>query len=314
MMNLFPIIGYAFIVYTLLCIIHFIVMRIRDVSFLRKARGAIETITLDDIAEAEDKDAHLIEKRVGELSPSARERYLERYTRITSIIKSLAEESRFSTLLDIGCGDGFLTSRLREISTQRDLPLVIGLDIALERLKLLKHRGAGTSEICADSELLPIHSASVDLVVCSEHIEHLMHPEMAISEIWRVLKPGGTCIASFPSRHPVALHMWNILSWIEFIIGLKWDSALIDFHNLYRRDLKNPSIHRAFSKNETQRLFRAFEEYKIEPFGISFPCDSSILIKPFYMSAKVLNFLQWVGQTIIFTGIKPSGKPSKDKA
>jgi SAM-dependent methyltransferase len=38
-----------------------------------------------------------------------------------------------------------------------------------------------------------------DLVVCFSVMEHLAEPERALSEIWRVLKPGGTLIIGMPA-------------------------------------------------------------------------------------------------------------------
>jgi ArsR family transcriptional regulator len=40
-------------------------------------------------------------------------------------------------------------------------------------------------------EEVPIDDASVDLVFFSQSLHHSLHPERAVAEAWRILKPGG---------------------------------------------------------------------------------------------------------------------------
>ena len=49
---------------------------------------------------------------------------------------------------------------------------------------------------------LPFPSDSIDLVICSEVLEHLDNYSEALSEIYRVLKPHGKFLASVPSFFP----------------------------------------------------------------------------------------------------------------
>jgi ubiquinone/menaquinone biosynthesis C-methylase UbiE len=42
-----------------------------------------------------------------------------------------------------------------------------------------------------DMEEVPIDDASVDLVFFSQSLHHALHPERAVEEAWRILKPGG---------------------------------------------------------------------------------------------------------------------------
>ena len=42
-----------------------------------------------------------------------------------------------------------------------------------------------------DMEELPIEDASVDLAFFSQSLHHALHPERAVAEAWRILKPGG---------------------------------------------------------------------------------------------------------------------------
>jgi SAM-dependent methyltransferase len=47
-------------------------------------------------------------------------------------------------------------------------------------------------------DMASIESNSLGCVLCSEVIEHVRHPDSAIAEAWRVLRPGGTLIVTTP--------------------------------------------------------------------------------------------------------------------
>lgn len=42
-----------------------------------------------------------------------------------------------------------------------------------------------------DMEEVPIQNGSVDLVFFTQSLHHALHPERAVAEAWRILKPGG---------------------------------------------------------------------------------------------------------------------------
>lgn len=52
--------------------------------------------------------------------------------------------------------------------------------------------------LCDVNEPLPIESDSFDTVVCSDVLEHLHSPTVALSEMSRVLRPGGKILLSVP--------------------------------------------------------------------------------------------------------------------
>ena len=60
----------------------------------------------------------------------------------------------------------------------------------------VRHRviDAAGGEITAQAEALPIRSRSVDLVLCTQVMEHVAQPQAAVAEMARVLKPGGRCL------------------------------------------------------------------------------------------------------------------------
>lgn len=64
-------------------------------------------------------------------------------------------------------------------------------------------RYATRPDIFADAARLTLPCASVDAVVCLETLEHMADLESALSEIARVLKPGGRAFLSMPFLYPI---------------------------------------------------------------------------------------------------------------
>jgi SAM-dependent methyltransferase len=60
-------------------------------------------------------------------------------------------------------------------------------------------RAARWSVVCFDGESMPIRKAAVDLVFCSEVLEHVHHPDMFLAELRRVLRSGGDLFLTTPN-------------------------------------------------------------------------------------------------------------------
>ena len=103
------------------------------------------------------------------------------------------------TVLDLGCGDGALTSFICQKGAK-----VIGLDNQELGLKFakefLKSQGLEAELILADVYQIPLKDNSVDFVVASDIIEHVRKPDKLLREAQRVLKTGGTIIITTPYR------------------------------------------------------------------------------------------------------------------
>jgi ubiquinone/menaquinone biosynthesis C-methylase UbiE len=93
---------------------------------------------------------------------------------------------------------------------------VVGVDVARadlaaarERLQLhdrLQATGGGRWDLCAaDGLRLPFADASFDAVVCAEVLEHVRADRRVLSEIARVLRPGGDLAVSVPRGGPERL-------------------------------------------------------------------------------------------------------------
>ena len=94
--------------------------------------------------------------------------------------------------LDMGCGTGLILRRLPENST--------GIDLNPRNLSKAKSYAPGARLIQGDIEApLPFSDHAFHTVICTEVLEHLLYPEKTLSEIKRLLSPGGCLIGSVPS-------------------------------------------------------------------------------------------------------------------
>lgn len=96
--------------------------------------------------------------------------------------------------LDLGCGDGRLTANLTaEEITAADVSRV-ALDRAAWRLP-----GARLVQLQLD-EPLPFADGAFDLALCAETIEHVRDLQLFLSEVRRVLEPGGLLAVTTPAH------------------------------------------------------------------------------------------------------------------
>jgi ubiquinone/menaquinone biosynthesis C-methylase UbiE len=106
--------------------------------------------------------------------------------------------------LDVGCGTGFLSFELTTRGCR-----VSGIDFAPAMLAEARHkateRGATIRFEEGDAEQLPFAHRSFDLVVSRHLLWTLPHPEAAIDEWIRVLRPGGRLVVVDGQFDPGAL-------------------------------------------------------------------------------------------------------------
>lgn len=95
-------------------------------------------------------------------------------------------------LLDIGCGTGSFLSGLSD----RYAP--IGLDLHVPALRYTRTRGPWPL-LAGSADRLPLVDDSLDAVTALDVIEHLDDDRAVVSEIARVLRPGGVAVATVPA-------------------------------------------------------------------------------------------------------------------
>jgi SAM-dependent methyltransferase len=92
---------------------------------------------------------------------------------------------------DIGCGEGYLT--LEAARWARSVIAIDRSDEVLERAKALARRRRVTNVTWKKGDIakLPLKDESVDVALLSQSLHHAAHPERALAEATRVLKPAG---------------------------------------------------------------------------------------------------------------------------
>ena len=113
-------------------------------------------------------------------------------------IVSLLELTASNSILDLGCGTGVLTRMIADRLNGDDGGKAIGIDAAAKMINVARKKRATANcqfEVMA-AESLAFEDASFDAVVSSLFFHHvpLDLKERALSEAFRVLRPGGRLV------------------------------------------------------------------------------------------------------------------------
>jgi ubiquinone/menaquinone biosynthesis C-methylase UbiE len=124
---------------------------------------------------------------------------LLRQIKRAQIVKSMLSSYKAKLILDVGCGEGFVTSFLSQLPAY-----VIGIDID-ENLKIAKDKVRNASFIYASITHLPFRSQTFEAVTLLEILEHLEDQTIneGIKEVNRVLKSSGALIISVPYKEKI---------------------------------------------------------------------------------------------------------------
>jgi ubiquinone/menaquinone biosynthesis C-methylase UbiE len=94
------------------------------------------------------------------------------------------------SLLDVGCGPGTITA---DLARRVPSATVVGIDLPPDLIATAQreHGAANLRFEVGDVYALPFDPDSFDLVYAHQVLQHLGHPEQALREVLRVLRPGG---------------------------------------------------------------------------------------------------------------------------
>lgn len=111
-------------------------------------------------------------------------------------------------VLDAGGGDGFYSKLLAPHARRVTL-----LEFDRRAIDSAVRNGVPSSDILHGSVTnIPLGSASVDKIVLTEVLEHVPDESLALQEIHRVLRPGGTLVVTVPNvSFPF---LWDPPNWV----------------------------------------------------------------------------------------------------
>jgi len=133
------------------------------------------------------------------------------------------------SMLDAGCGEGEIISRL-------DATSIVGIDLDITRAQLARSRSPFAMLATSDVHSLPFPTESFDLVLMLEVLEHVGNPPVALEEAARV--SSSYLLASVPNEPwwrignmlrfkylrgfgntPEHIHHWSSRGFRRFILG-----------------------------------------------------------------------------------------------
>lgn len=167
------------------------------------------------------------------------------------IVRAAGDRIR-GCVLENGCGVGMYVEHLSPFGGS-----VVGLEYDFERV--LEAGKKSPHMINAAGEFLPLPSATFDLILSHEVIEHVRDDRLAISEMVRVLKPGGRIVLFAPNRgYPFETHG---IYWRErYYFGNK---LFVNYLPRAWRDRLAPHV-RVYSGSELKKLFEGLPVELIE--------------------------------------------------
>jgi ubiquinone/menaquinone biosynthesis C-methylase UbiE len=145
---------------------------------------------------------------------------------------------RGKRVLDVGCRDGTMTSRLADGNE------MVGVDVDPAALaRATEAHGFETHQVNLNQEGLPFPAESFDAVIAGEVLEHLQFPEVVVEELRRVLKPDGLFMGTVPN----AFRLYNRL---RFLTGRDFEDDPTHLHH--------------FSPSSLRALLLPFRDVEIE--------------------------------------------------
>ena len=142
-------------------------------------------------------------------------------------------------VLDVGCGE----------RARAD----VNLDV----------RRTSACNLVASAENLPLRDSSVSLVLCSQVLEHLENPSMALREMKRVLLDGGEVRIDVPIPRFTNKMRWHLL---RFFLNLPFTFRPREIEWLFHDIRSHPMAHKSIiDKKLIQRYFTVVKEENFAP-------------------------------------------------
>jgi SAM-dependent methyltransferase len=119
---------------------------------------------------------------------------------------SRIDKDRVRQIADLGSGSG---SNLATLHDSFPVAQIVTLDINSNALAEGRGLAPNLMPVVSDAAAIPVSAASVDLVVCTEVLEHVADMEIVFREMGRILRPSGSAVISSPNYlNPMGVRKW----------------------------------------------------------------------------------------------------------
>jgi SAM-dependent methyltransferase len=176
---------------------------------------------------------------------------------LKQIVKYLPNKE--AVFLDIGTGQGIAPRVMKKLGVRAislDWPVTGGYD-AIESVKAVGVEGYYCE---VGNEPMPVENESVHCVLIADVLEHICHsPKRVMQDIYRVLKPGGVCIATVPNATRLTIRIKVALGYSNWpYIGEYYDSP---FHGGHHHEYTSSELKEIFRReNFIERDFILYEK------------------------------------------------------
>ena len=203
--------------------------------------------------------------------------------RLEMIVRAAGERIK-GCILENGCGVGMYVEHLSPFGGT-----VIGLEYDFERAA--EARRNAPHILNAAGEFVPLPSSTFDLILSHEVLEHVQDDRAAVTEMIRLLKPGGRAVVFVPNRgYPFETH------------GMYWrgkysfgNKLFVNYLPSALRNKLAPHV-RVYSSKDLQKLFKGLPVRRIER-TILFGAYDNIIARFGSLGKGLRGILQFLERT-----------------
>ena len=201
-----------------------------DISFVRKEE-LLSALDMNDVDAANKAWSNeKMSKRF--LSKSV----LERFQETRSILKDHDIELTNKSIIDVGCGNGML---LKFLSENFNISSQTGMEYSEAAIEVAAQLNPEAEYIVHDINLS--YPAQYEAVICTEVLEHILHPGNAFKNLLEMLLEGGILLITVPNgrfdTYSGHINFWGPESWEVFIAenseNLRYNTGRVNNTLLY---------------------------------------------------------------------------------
>lgn len=209
---------------------------------------------------------------------------------VTDYIKEEHKENVLVRVLDIGCGTGVDTLNIKQVIKSGEF---FGVETHKPYIDILKSKAIQIVSVNIENEKLPFNNDFFDIVIANQIIEHTKEIFWIISEVVRVLKPGGVFIVGVPNL--ASLHNRILLLLGKQPSSIRSLSAHV--RGFTREGVRECVEHGEFFhvKKFEGSNFYPFPSYLIRPLSTLFPGLSVSIFFMFERTKKRGSYLSESG-------------------